>query len=442
MQPEFRKPGPLGVRGLKLKSQFENQNIQEGRLCGPIGYNKSTFSVPRLSINPDNAVRLHFQTMLSGREPLWKLINKLPITRVFPTPQLIPPVKGHQLKEGINVSRLLIGPIPSAETILIFLSEGLDYLATEINKLLLLDQIPMSQKTFWLLYENDGGPPFNPGSGSDQGKTAKLSLFVTFDDMRSGLAKLGITVIDMQTPRGYLAPGKPFSSNSRYRVKDSGPFVGRTSVDFEVILKKTGSLKVNILGSIGVDSSDWGKLVQGLIHTKISDSPLFPWPKRSTKLFAETGLVVLVTPKFLSFQHNFNGLKYNGKIEFDAKAIVGTHRTEAAIGARVVLRTATVSTEIGDLKVEFSPIGGQVNGFARYNDGRTPGCVGVEGSVNSSFWIKVGNLGLGVVGEITSSTDPSLQTANPAGSAPLLTPLSGGPKGHHGVGRVLLSWSF
>lgn len=438
MQPTFRKRGPLGVGGLKLKSQFENQNIQEGRLCGPIGYNKSTFSVPRLSINPDNAVRLHFQMMLSEREYLWKLINKLPITRVFPTPQLIPPVKGHQLK-GINVSRLLIGPIPSAETILIFLSEGLDSLATEINKLLLLDQIRESQKTFWLLYENDGGLPFNPGSGSDQGKTAKLSLFVTFDDMRSGLAKLGLTVIDMHTPRGYLAPGKP---NSQYRVKDSGPFVGRTSVDFEVILKKTGSLKVNILGSIGVDSSDWGKLVQGLIHTKISGSPLFPWPKRSTKLFAEIGSVLLLTPKRILYERDFLGLKYNGKIEFDAKAIVGTHRTEAAIGARVVLRTATVSTKIGDLKVEFSPIGGQVNGFVRYNDGRTLGSVGVEGSVNSSFWIKVGNLGLGIVGGITLSTDPSLQTANPAGSAPLLSPLSGGPKGHHGVGRVLLSWSF
>ena len=350
-------------------------------------------------------------------------------------------------RPGTSNLTLFFGPLPSAEALLFFISENLDSLATELNKILLLDQLNTEQMTFWLAYENDGSPPFNPGSGSDQGPTARLSLFVTFDKMRTGLTKLGVTVIDMHTPRGYL-DGQAFDPGSTYR-SDKEPYSGIASLDFEVTVLKKGHINVAILGSVGVDSSEWGRFVQGVIHKEVSGSPLFPWPRDVTKPFAEVGVAVLVTPQWALTKDEVFGIKYRGTIEFDAKAVTGTHRTEATVGARVVLRLATVNTLLGNLNIEYSPVGVFGRGFMRYNNGSEGVRFGIEGGVSSSIMLKVGSLGIGIESKTTVSTDPALQTSNPAGSAPLLNPLSsltgeptGGPKGHHGLGRVILSWTF
>jgi hypothetical protein len=220
-------------------------------------------------------------------------------------------------------------------------------------------------------------------------------------------------------------------------------------LDFEVTVKKTGLFNVKILGAVGVDSSEWGRFVQGIIHKEVSNSPLFPWPGDVTKPFAKLGVATLVTPQWVLTEDKVLGIKYRGTIEFDAKAVAATNHTEATVGARVVLRTATVDTPLGNLNVEYTPIGAFGRGFIRYNDGSEGVRFGVEGGVSSALMLKVGRLGIGIEGQITAGTDPAKQTNNPAGSAPVLNPLSsqacvstGGPKGHHGVGRVILSWTF
>lgn len=441
----FRTPGTSGINNFSLgdfQLEFDPRfkpREQTPCLRGPMGSESLQLGVPRLSLGD---VKLQLDGVLhsSRRDFLWQALNKLPVT-------VPPPALAKLLgRSGALDLSFLFGPLPGEEVLLFFLAEKLDSLATEMNKILLLDQLNTEQMTFWLAYVNDGGPPFNPGSGSDQGPTARLSLFVTFDKMRTGLTKLGVTVIDMHTPRGYL-DGQAFDSSSTYH-SDKGSYSGIASLDFEVTVQKTGLVNVKILSSVGVDSSEWGRFVQDFIHKKISGSPLFPWPRDVTKPFAEVGAAALVTPQWVLTQDTVLGFKYHGKIEFDAKAVAGTHRTEATVGARVVLRTATIDTPLGNLNLEFTT-GAFGRGFMRYNNGSEGVRFGIEVGGSSSFMLKVGSLGIGVEGQITASTDPALQTNNPAGSAPLLNPLSslageptGGPKGHHGLGRVIMSWTF
>ena len=303
----------------------------------------------------------------------------------------------------------------------------------------------------WLVYRNDGSLPFNPGSGSDQGPTAFLGLYLTWDNKQTGLTKLGWRVIDMRTPRGYLSPGVKPSSSEMYTT-GQGPYSGISSIDFEVTVARTGELKVDVKGSAGVDSAKWGKLVQDFIHTKVSNSPLFPWPEKDPpKFFAEMGVAMLYTPQKVLTSGDVLGITYEGKIEIGGEVNVGTQGPSAGMDARVVVRTATVRSPLGNVSVEYSPIGAFGRGFIRTNDGREGSLAGVEGGFRSSAMVKIGRLGIGLTGEITVSTDPALQTGNPAGSRPLLNPLSapigsdlqlGGPAGHHGTGQLVLTWSF
>ena len=450
MPPGARIPGPYGTNEFQLKLQLYDDTDCAVRRPGIIDAKPSLFGIPRLTLS-ELRLDLKHTCELKNHYALWETLENLPTVPPNLFAGKLPPLPGRKNpKTGIDISRFVFGPLPSDVAMAMLLEENLSALATELNKVLLLDQIRKEHVTLWMVYENDGDLPFNPGSGSDQGPTARLALYATFDHGHKGLSKLGVTVIDMRTPRGTLPEGSAFNSSAQYDT-EAGPYSGIASVDFEVTVHKTGTLKINVLGSMGVDSSDWGKLIQDFIHKKISDSPVFPWPKDSTKPFGEFGVAILHSPNWILTQNNIAGISYQGKIEFDANAVVGTHRSEAAVGAKIVLRTATVQTPIGNLNAEYSPVGAFVRGFARYNDGRVAGKFGIEGGVNTSAMIKVGQLGLGIEGSIVSSTDPALQTGNPAGSAPLLNPASGkdshgnslgGPAGHHGTGQIILSWSF
>lgn len=331
----------------------------------------------------------------------------------------------------------LIFEIPPLDDALIKGSKSLYKFASMLG----LDTLSLRGSRLWIVYENDGSLPFNPGSGSDQGPTAFLGIYVTFDAKTTGLTRLGWTVIDMRTPHPTLAPGAPFSSSSGYETP-AGPYGGISSLDFTVTVHRTGTLKVDIIGAVGVDSARWGKFVQDAIHEKVSNSPLFPWPKSPDKFFAEGGIAALVTPHKVLNEGQVLGISYEGKIEFGGKLTTGTHRTEVTAEARYVIRTARVKTPVGDLSAEYSALGVFGRGFLRYNDGREAGFAGVEGGLKSSAMVQIGRLGIGVAGEITVSTDPALKTDNPAGSRPLLAPLSGGPAGHHGKGQFVFTWKW
>lgn len=439
--------GPIGLKGLslgnyRLRLDPQFRSLQSGLPNrGPLGQAVYGSGPPRLSFGRAKH-QLDLALRSKGRHELSRALRSAPVAAA---PPLLAKLRG---KPGDGL-RIVFGPVSPEEALLFCLAENLDALATDLNMLLLLDQIRTDRTTFWLVYENDGDPPYNPGSGSDQWRTARLSMFVTFDKMRTGLTKLGVTVIDMRTPRGYLN-GQPFDPASTYHTA-AGPYSGISSIDFAVTVKRTGLIKVEILGSVGIDSTEWGKLVQDFIHEKVSNSSLFPWPRDISKPFAEIGVAALVTPKWVLSQGDVIGISYKGSLVFDAKAVMGTHRSQVTAGARVVLSTALVKTKLGNLRAEYSPIGVFGRGFLRYNDGREAGHFGVEGGVTSSFMLKIGRFGIGLEGEITSSTDPAAQTGNPAGSAPVINPLSaktnkgettGGPAGHHGIGRLILTWTF
>lgn len=434
-EPGFRAPDSTGQFNLSLGDYRLSLDPAFSPLTfcnsspGPLNVFAPPLGRPRLSLG-DVRLRLDNE-ILRRRQVLPKALQALPVTTPPPALANLPKGKGE---------RQFFGPLSSAAVLQLTLEEGLEDLATEINKEVLLDQTRKHKMSFWLVYENDGDPPYNPGSGSDQGPTAKLSMYVTFDDKHKGLTKIGVTVIEMRTPRGFLN-GQDFDPSSTYHTS-KGPYSGITSLDFEVTTHRTDQLKLKILGRAGVDSTEWGKLVQDFIHEKVSDSPVFPWPRGGLKPFVEIGVATTVTPNWLITQGDVLGVNYQGKIEFDAKLVTGTHWTEATAGARIVLRTATVNTALGPLSVEYSPFGGFVRGYARYNDGREEGHFGIERGVSSSLMLRIGRFGTGLEGVITVSDDPSLQTGNEAGTDPLLSPLDGGPAGHHGLGRLMMQWMF
>jgi hypothetical protein len=182
----------------------------------------------------------------------------------------------------------------------------------------------------------------------------------------------------------------------------------------------------------------------------VSNSPLLPWPKDSTKLFAQGGVAVLLTPDLVLGKGEVYGWAYQGTIELGGSATAGTHRTEGTVEARYVIRTAKVKTPVGDFAVEWSPIGVIGRAFLRYNDGREEGFAGVEGALTTGLMVRLGRLGIGIGGQMLVSTDPALQTPVGAGSRPVLSPLKeilgqaplGGPAGHHGSGSIVLTWEF
>ena len=440
-----RTQGPIGIGDLQLRSV----GLLTGGAARGLQQKSPLLGDSLLKLDPE-LQKLALRHTLSRADllPFWEVVMEhgSPVLALPFTPPALP-VRSRRpsLLEPKSVPQLIF-EIPPLDDALITASRSLGKLAS----LLGIDKLSLSGSRLWIVYRNDGPLPFNPGSGSDQGPTAFLGLYMTFDKQLTGLTRLGWTVIDMRTPRGTLPAGAAIASSSQYQT-GPGPYSGISSIDFTVTVHRTGTLKVDIVGAAGVDSSRWGKFVQDFIHKKVSNSPLFPWPDRSEKLFAEGGAAVLVTPQKALTDGDVYGITYQGKIEFGAKATAGTHRTEATADARFVIRTASVKTPLGDFNAEYSPLGVFGRGFLRYNDGREHSFCGVEGGFTSSAMVRIGRLGIGLSGEITVSTDAALQTDNPAGSRPLLSPLSepvgsserlGGPAGHHGTGQIVLTWTF
>jgi Domain of unknown function (DUF4157) len=376
---------------------------------------------------------------MRGRTGLFRLLDQQPFTLTppFTVPRLVPdaslpgavPVRGAFGPFSPDAALRLLDQVP----------EKPDWFADMLRQ----RQRPEYGWDLWVVYENDGsGIVPNFGSGSDQGRTAALYIYGKRRRPALGLSRVGVTAIEMTTPRGELAPGAPFGSESTYRTAP-GPYSGVASLDVGVTVARGGNSSVEVSASVGVDSQAWGKLVQDFIHTKLSDSPLFPWPT-GTKPLVEGGL---------SWHHTINdlrkgdlyGLTYTGRLEFDTAAVTGTRRTEGSLRARFVLRTAELNTPVGALSFEFSPIGALARGFVRYNDGRVAPIAGVEAAVNGSIGVNLGRVGLGLAWEMLSSTDPAFQTGLDAGTGPTgakLGTVESGPAGHHGTGQVFLRIAF
>jgi len=411
------------------------------------------FGLPPLKLEVDESLsrmRLRRQLIEHGLLPVWqftaehgRLIRDVPTWSQADLPCLRTAC-GHPHHRTPELN--LAFEIPPLQERQVRTSRSIGPLASLVGA----EPLTLANRRLWLVYQNDGSLPFNPGSGSDQGPTAFLGLYVTFDNRRTGLSRLGWTIIDMRTPRPTLPPGAEPNSGSRYTTP-AGPYSGISSIDFAVTVARKGPLKVDVLGAVGIDSTAWGQFVQDFIHKKVSNSPLLPWPKQPAKPFAELGVEALLTPDTILNRGDAYGISYEGKIELDGKLIGGTHRTEASVGARYVIRTAKVNTPFGQVSAEYSPLGAFARGFLRYNDGRETSISGVEGGLTSSAMVHIGRLGIGLKGEITVSSDAALQTGNSAGSRPVLSPLQealgsperlGGPAGHHGVGQAVITWSF
>lgn len=448
MAPPTRQPGPNRPENdrLILSTSFGIG----GRRHGLAPHYSLGVQTPMLQLDPELAKWVLLNSLGSREEvkPLFDFVIEqgrpvLHLPFAEPGAVRLPSLRMREEETG----RRIIFEIPEVTPAMASGSKSLGKFAAALGST--PDQL--YGRRFWLVYRNDGSLPFNPGSGSDQGPTAFLAMYVTFDQKQTGLTRIGWRVIDMRTPRGYLAPGVKPGSNEMYTTAQ-GPYSGISSIDFTVTALRTGGIKVDFKGAAGIDSAKWGKFVQDFIHTKVSDSPLFPWPEKDPpKFFAEMGVAALWTPQKVLSSGDVAGIKYEGKIEFGAEATVGTQGPSAGLDARLVLRTATVNSPMGQVSVEYSPIGAFARGFIRGNDGREGSLAGVEGGFRASAMLKIGRLGVGLTGEITASTDPALQTGNPAGSHPLLNPLSapigsgeqwGGPAGHHGSGQLVLTWSF
>jgi hypothetical protein len=370
-----------------------------------------------------------------GCADLWHLLDGQTLTLAppFPMPRLVPDASAPMF----DPIRAAFGPLAAADL-------------ARAPSLLEAGRLPGSgaeQTTawdLWVLYENDGsGIVPNFGSGSDQGRTAALYVYAKRRRPTLGLSRIGVTPAELTTPRGTLPGGAPEDASSTYRTPP-GPYSGVVSLDVGVTVHRHGPASVEVFGSAGVDSQAWGKLVQDTIHSKISNSPLFPWPT-GTKPLAELGVAGHQTLDRLT-SGDFRGLTYTGRLEFEESAVVGTRRTEGSLRARFVLETAELRTPLGPLWLEVSPLGGLVRGFIRYHDGRVATLEGLEAGVSYSFMVNLGKVGLGLAGEMLMSTDPAFQSGLPAGAHPALSPQVGwvesGPAGHHGVGQVIFRLAF
>lgn len=376
-----------------------------------------------------------------GAAPMWSLLDgkQLTLDPPVPLPRLLPEAG------SAGAGQLTFGPLSSDEALkaLTRVRQKPDWLEQALRPR------PDRESTVdvFIVYENDGtGIVPNFGSGSDQGRTAALYMYANFNKHGTGLSRIGLTAMEMTTPRGTLPEGAPGGPESTYQTA-AGPYGGVAAIDVGITVSRSGTSKLDFIIGAGVDSLEWGEVVQDFIHEKISNSPVFPWPS-GTKPLLEGGLQFNKTIPDLT-RESFAGLSYTGRLELGAGVVTGTRKTEATTQARFVIRTAKVHTPVGAVSVEFSPLGAFARGFVRYNDGRDAPIAGVEGGVNSSLMLNVGRLGIGLRGEGTVSTDPAFQTGLPAGAHP--TALKGSPvvgegfglpAGAHGTGQVILKFEF
>jgi hypothetical protein len=186
-----------------------------------------------------------------------------------------------------------------------------------------------------------------------------------------------------------------------------GPSAGVLTLDVRVTVSRQRQTSVEVLGSVGVDSQAWGKLVQDAVHPKVGGSPLFPWPT-GTKPLAQLG-VAGHQPLDRLVTGDFRGLRYSGRLEIDESAVAGTRRTEGSLRARFVVRTAELRTPLGPIWLEFSPAGELARGLIRYHDGRVATLEGLEPGASSSITVNLGPVGLGLAGELLTGTDPAFQ---------------------------------
>ena len=396
--------------------------------------------------DPVEDLRLGLQRR--GKAPLWSLLDgqQLTLSPSFALPRLVTP----SLTPGAVGSQLVFGPLSSDAALKAAtqLPQKPDWWERAVQP----REGAESTVDVYIVYENDGSGPFpNMGAGTDQGRTAALYIYAIFNKQGTGLSRLGVTPIEMTTPRPTLPAGAPKDQTSTYETP-AGPYSGIASIDLGVTVSRTGTSSVEIFGSVGVDSREWGELVQGIIHRKVSDSPIFPWPS-GTKPLLEGGLKWNKTINDLT-QESFAGLHYTGRLELGASALTGTRRTEAGADARFVIRTGKVHTPAGAISFEISPLGLFTRGFVRYNDGRESPIAGVEGGATASFMVNVGNVGIGLQGQTTLSTDPAFQTDRQAGDHPLGLSQSpivgtdqsgnpfGPPAGAHGTGQLILKFAF
>lgn len=397
----------------------------------------------------DTLEDLHYSLEQSDRGELWELIAGLrpaspPLAPLLQLPS--PP----EPKGDARPTLLIFGPLSTDQTLRALTQAPYkpDWLDRMLRPETLEEQANSESKVdVYIAYSNDGtGNIANQGTGSDQGDTAGLRGDAIFNKHGTGLSRIGLTLIGMTTPRPTRPAGAPFGPETTYQTP-KGPYSGALTVDVGVTVLRSGGSVVDFVASAGVDSREWGKLIQDFIHEKVSNSPLFPWPS-GTKPLVEGGIIWRHTIEDLTKQ-SFAGLSYTGRLELDAAALTGTRRSEATVGARFVIRTEKVRTSTGDIWVEFSPVGAFARGFVRYNDGREQSLAGAEVGVNSSIMINFGRFGLGLRGEAMSSSDPAFQTAAEAGShptafkaSPLVGQGYGMPAGHHGTGQLIFKISF
>ena len=372
-----------------------------------------------------------------GKGSVWSLLAGVEF-KLTP-PRLLPRAQGGA--ESAPPTQITFGPLSSDATL-----KALTHVPEKpgwLDEALRPREERESVADLLIVYENDGTGIFpNFGSGSDQGRTAALYLGVDFNKQGTGLTRVGVTAMEMTTPRG--SPPPPGSS---IYETSAGPYSGVVAIDLGYTVERSGTKKVDFMLTAGLDSREWGKLVQDFIHEKISDSPVFPWPS-GTKPLIEGGVRINKTINDLT-REDFAGLSYTGRLELDASVLTGTRRTEATGGARFVIQTAKVYTPAGAISIEFSPLGAFARGFVRYNDGREGVLGGVEGGVNASLMINIGRIGVGLRGEGLVSSDPAFQTDVAAGGHP--TALKGSPfvgddyglpAGAHGTGQLLLKFGF
>jgi hypothetical protein len=175
------------------------------------------------------------------------------------------------------------------------------------------------------------------------------------------------------------------------------------ALHFGITIFRNRRWKINSLTTIGVDDPGWGKVVQDYIHEWVN-SPKFGWEERTVKPLGEQEISATYTSETLKF----DTLNVTGKIVLDGALRAGTRRTEAELGAKVVIEEAHLKGAKADYW-EFAA-GARARAFVRYNDGRPKPLFGVEAGFIGGVAQHLGPLTLRFDYEALQSTDPALQT--------------------------------